>query len=557
MTDFAILGASRRRPIFLVMLIAVILLTLAVSIRYATPLDGMPSQEVKRVDSDWYYEAGGSLSPLPQLPCQLNFSGSTLYLLHELSGMAPYPDDVLVIQTRYQSIRVWADETLIYEAAQGQEHALSSMWHFIPAQAYGSASLLRIELTKYDQDETWSLHSVIQEQPDAIGMYLLRSYLPSILVWLCCMLFSLLLLFIILFMAVRKIPGMPLVLALAAFIFLSGTWILLDSKITTIHGGNYALTYFFSYCVFYLLPVPLMLYFQLMLELKSRFLRCLIWIAAGNAGVWMLLHLLGVVSIQDTAVSVHLIIILFVGTFIKEFFQKGKALQRKRLVYTFLGIFLLFVTALVSIVMYHAGLLPPTNSAYIYVWGLLALVLCMIMDTVVMFGHIWKEKQYIQLYRQLATEDSMTELANRNAYELRLRELVASSPGEVSLILFDIDRMKRINDSFGHHAGDQAIAFTAQCIRDVFQGDGDCYRIGGDEFCVILTSSPDIPQKLRRFDTLVKNRGKDSIPISVSHGWETRRFPAEPPITLEDLVALKTAADKNLYLNKQRHIACP
>lgn len=550
MIDFVKIGTLRTRSLFFLLLASVVLLTLVTAVRYATPLPGIPSSEVQQLASGWLYQDDNGLAPLPQLPCTLDFDGDTLYLQRALSQAESCSGTVLTVSTRYQSIRVWADQNLIYEAAQGQAHALSSMWHFIPSEAYQGAGTLRIELTRYERSSEWSLLPILQDHPDAIGMYLLRNYLPSVLVWLCCMLFSLLLFFVILFMAVRKTPNIPLVLSLAVFIFLSGTWILLDSKITTIHGGNYALTYFFSYCVFYLLPVPLLIYFQLMLQLNSRFLRSLIWITVGNAGFWMLLHLLGIISIHNTAVSVHLIIILFLLVFIKKLAQKGYLPQKKRLVYTFSGILLLFVTALASIILYHTGLLPPTDYAAVYVWGLLALVLCMIMDTVVMFGRIWKGKQYIEVYRQLATEDSMTKLGNRNAYELRLRELISHSPGEMSLILFDIDRMKHINDTYGHHAGDQVIYLTAHCIHEVFGEIGDCYRIGGDEFCVILTTLADIPPRLEQFDTLIQNCSKESFPFSVSHGWEKRLFQADAPATLEDIVALKNASDKNLYLNK-------
>ena len=550
MTNFIILSSARKRLFFILLLLGAGLLTLGAALRYSTPLEGIPQADVCRMDSNWFYENNGSLSPLPQLPCNLEFDSDTLYLVHALPDTTPGPDSVLAIQTRYQSIHVWADQELIYEAAQGREHALSTMYHFIPASAYSGASTLRIGLTRYDSGTDWELFSVMQDHPDAVAMYLLWTHLPTLLVWLCCLLFTLLLAVTILFMAIRKVAGIPLVLALAAFIFLSGTWILLDSKITTLYGGNYALTYFFSYCVFYLLPLPLLCYFQLILELNSRPLRCLTWITAGNACLWMLLHLLGILSIRNTAVSVHLIIVAFLVVFVREFFRKQHILWRKRLFFTVLSMFLIFITALLSIVLYYTGLLPPSNSAVLFVWGLLALIMCMILDTVVMFGRIWKEKQYLEVYRQLATEDSMTGLANRNAYELRLEALVTHPPEEVSIVLFDIDQMKRINDTYGHHGGDEAIRLAAHCIRDVFGPLGDCYRIGGDEFCVILTAPCDIPRHFRQFDAQIRRQNQTGFPVSVSHGWETWRLAAGQALTHSDITALKTAADRKLYLDK-------
>lgn len=548
---YKILGPLHRRVLFIILLAAVAVLTLAAALRYSTPLAGIPDATVQYLDTGWYYEGDGGLSALPQLPCHLQHAGDTLVLVRDLSDVARSEEDVLAISTRYQSIRVWADQALIYEAAQGRTHALSSMWHFIATSAYGDADTLRVELTKYDGNSDWQLFSMLQDHPDTIGMYLLQIHLPSILVWLCCMLFTLLLGFVMVFMAVRKIAGIPLVLALASFIFLSGMWILLDSKVTTLLGGNYALTYFFSYCVFYLMPVPLLFYFQLILELKNRYLRYLLWITAGNAGLWMLLHLLDLVPIRSTTMSVHLLIIIILIVFIREFFHKRENRAKNRLICTFWGISLIFAVALASIGLYHAGLLPPTNSAVLYAWGLLVLILCMTMDAVLAFGRIWKEKQYMEFYRQLATQDSMTKLANRNAYELRLQHLMDCPPAEVSFIFFDIDQMKDINDTYGHNAGDRVIRLVARCIREVFGNAGECYRIGGDEFCVIYTSQVEIPQKLQQFDALIAAYNQSEFVVTVSHGWERRNFQADSQIMMKDIADIKAAADRNLYRDKK------
>lgn len=352
-------------------------------------------------------------------------------------------------------------------------------------------------------------------------------------------------------MALRRIAGASLALTLAAFVFLSGMWILLDSKVTTVAGGNYALTYFFSYCAFYLLPVPLLACSQLLLRLNSRLLRLLTWLAAGNAAFWMLLQLLGVVPIRKTAASVHLIILMFVAALVREFFRRRTDRSRAQLVCTAWGISLVLAVALASIVLDYAGVLPNTNSSAIFVWGLFALILSMIMDTILLIGQLWREQQNMRLYQQLATQDRMTLLSNRNAYELRMRELVSNPPAEVAFILFDIDKMKNINDTYGHHCGDQVIAMAARCILEIFGPLGDCYRIGGDEFCVILTGSGSIPAKLAAFDELVASRNGQTFPVRVSHGWAARSFARGAAVSVEDIVGVKTAADEALYRSKK------
>lgn len=547
MTEVLLSERPWKRFLFLLLVILVFFLTLLASWRYATPLEGLPDTETRTMESGWFCENGSSQILLDSIPCQVNMDGNTLYLTHDLTEEDYDLNHILVVQTRYQSIRIWADQRLIYEAAQGKEHALSSMWHFIPAEKYSGASVIRIELTKYDTKSTWEISAVFQAYPEAIAIYLLRTHAATLLVWLCCMFFTLLLLSAAGFMAIKKIAGISLVLALASFIFLSGTWILLDSKITTVVGGNYALTYFFSYFAFYMLPIPLMIYFQLIWATKSRFLQCLIWISVGNTGVWMMLHLLGIISIRNTAWSVHLIIILFVAVLIKEFFQDKEKRNSKRLVCTFWGIGVIIVSGFVSIILFYTNFLLPTNSDVLYAGCLLILIFCMTMDVVLIFGQMWKEKQYLEFYQQLALEDSMTGLYNRNAYELRIREITLNPPGEVGFISFDIDRMKEINDTYGHNAGDQAISLVARCIQEVFGESGVCYRIGGDEFCVILTMDGGIKEKLQKFDKLVKIRNENSFSIHVSYGWANRTFKEGKPITVEEILELKRNSDKKLY----------
>ena len=132
-----------------------------------------------------------------------------------------------------------------------------------------------------------------------------------------------------------------------------------------------------------------------------------------------------------------------------------------------------------------------------------------------------------------------------------MRELVAAPPAEIAFVLFDIDKLKIINDTYGHDCGDQVIAMAAQCILEVFGPLGECYRIGGDEFCVILTTSESICEKLGAFDELIVSRNPQSFPVRVSHGWAARRFVEGETVPLEDIVGVKMEADGSLYRSKK------
>ena len=59
-------------------------------------------------------------------------------------------------------------------------------------------------------------------------------------------------------------------------------------------------------------------------------------------------------------------------------------------------------------------------------------------------------------------------------------------PGMISYIMMDANNLKKINDSLGHNKGDEFIITIAKCMRAAVGQNGQCYRIGGDEFVIIL-----------------------------------------------------------------------
>lgn len=122
----------------------VVLLAIAASLQFATWLDGPGSPEARRLDTGWFYLRDGVSEPIDSLPCTLDVEGESLVLCRDLTEEEKlHSRYVLTIRSRYASVRVWADDGLIYEAAQGREHALGSMWHFIPRPADGGTSAVR------------------------------------------------------------------------------------------------------------------------------------------------------------------------------------------------------------------------------------------------------------------------------------------------------------------------------------------------------------------------------------------------------------------------------
>ena len=90
---------------------------------------------------------------------------------------------------------------------------------------------------------------------------------------------------------------------------------------------------------------------------------------------------------------------------------------------------------------------------------------------------------YVFTLDMIQQTDELTGLINRRGYENTLAHL-----REPCVILFfDVDSFKSVNDTYGHGAGDRCLRRTGQALWEVYSRSGRCFRIGGDEFCVILT----------------------------------------------------------------------
>lgn len=533
---------------------AVLLLALFASWMFCSPLEGVGKAAARRLDSGWSYLTEDGFVPLCELPCSADAAGDSLTLRRSLAQEECDPAFVLTVKTRYASLRVWAGERLVYESPQGEAHALGSMWHFIPAAKLSGASEVRLEFCAYDGRTAWQVESVLFDTPGAVQHALLTENAGYLFFCIICLLLTLVFLLCTVVLARWKSPSWRALAALALFVFLSGAWILLDSKITTLWGGNYALSYFLSYAAFYLLPAPCLLYVRLMLEDCRRPLNALIAAVLANAGVCLALHMAGAVKIRSTAVVVHALILLSIPVITRAFWCSVVRRREAQLRFTFAGMMAVYAFGAISIGLFYTGALHNANNTALYIVGLSLLLAGMTADALASFGRFWRQMESAERYRRLAVEDGMTALGNRNAFQIYRASLLEHPPEHLAFVAFDVDNLKKINDGLGHHVGDQALYTAALCIRTVFAPVGRCYRFGGDEFVVVITggAAERIPALLTRFAREVEARWH-ALPedTGVSYGWACGSCPPERPLTEEKFARLLEEADQSLYRMKQ------
>jgi len=170
-----------------------------------------------------------------------------------------------------------------------------------------------------------------------------------------------------------------------------------------------------------------------------------------------------------------------------------------------------------------------------------------------------KARGKIAALERLADEDALTPLANRRAFVRALGRTIAFSHRygvPASLVYFDVNNMKQINDEHGHAAGDAALRHVATVLRDNIRASDVAGRLGGDEFGVILAHS-DAAQAHGKAAALAEaiartplRWGKDSVRVSAAYGVHAFSGTDKPQQAIE-------AADRAMYAQKRTLARAP
>ena len=158
---------------------------------------------------------------------------------------------------------------------------------------------------------------------------------------------------------------------------------------------------------------------------------------------------------------------------------------------------------------------------------------------------------------ELSSRDALTGLANRRAFELALaREIdrVARSGESALLLQLDIDHFKRVNDSWGHNAGDQVIKAVATALVDSVRPMDLVARVGGEEFAIILpncasafgeTVAERVRRRVERMPVQIAPSQQISVTVSVGGAFAPQWVRSTPALWVE-------RADQQLYRAKSQ-----
>jgi two-component system, cell cycle response regulator len=165
-----------------------------------------------------------------------------------------------------------------------------------------------------------------------------------------------------------------------------------------------------------------------------------------------------------------------------------------------------------------------------------------------------KEQEFHNMMQSFKTHDPMTEAFNKRAFLAELEKEVGFARRHkqpLSLVMLDLDHFKRVNDTYGHQAGDIVLRAVARSVQGIIRKEDIFARYGGEEFALLLRNTTlehafILAERIRRaIERLEVVHGGRRIPCTASLGIAI----LTPEMRLQD--ALVEAADERLYQAKR------
>lgn len=327
------------------------------------------------------------------------------------------------------------------------------------------------------------------------------------------------------------------------FVLITGVWVLTDSELLLFVTGKVEAVSLISFISFMIMPVFLLLFLQYILG-ENRVFSILCWLFVIAASAYMASYLIPAFPGYLLLIPTHLLCVFSVIFVLRLGRKKLKIGKNEKVKWVMEGFGLLSVCVFLALVLFYIN--PTSPYSNMYCLGMSVFILCLMRAMLSgLYGQV-EEKANMAAYKRLAYMDAMTGLENRAAFmEAQNR---AEDIADLSCIMFDVNNLKQINDAYGHEGGDRVIITAAHTSRDAFGEIGTCFRIGGDEFVVLLTekSEKQVRAALESLkESLAEKKRSGFVSVDIAAGYAVRHG-AE---TVDQMVQ---RADALMYEEKRR-----
>ena len=506
-------------------------------------------QSYTDIEDSWIYEDG---SPADFSSLKHDAGKTTVcYLIPDMEETT-----TLFYRSHNSYTKVFLEDELIYETDNTySDMSPGSRWNLVALQPEHAGLTLRMQATAAYSGDAPDIDNIFWGNSAAIILSIIRQKLWGVLSCTAICLIGLIM--IILDIALnygkkRKSHGIG---CLGAFSLGIGGWSLIETNVLQFLVGDTQILKPIDNLFLILLVMPLLLFADWLYGvLKYKIVRVFCILQIIYLVSCIILPLAGVMDWHELLPIARVFIGIFAVGFIAISVWSNRFLfvrEEKRSAEAFLqmaGIVALCGSAVIELLRYFTN--DSMDRALFLRFGLLIFILCFASSSLFQTYKLIAQGMEYNDVQKIAYSDPLTQLGNRAAYLERLEECVKEHILRLGIVYLDVNNLKKVNDVHGHEQGDILIRTAAGVIEESFGLFGRAYRIGGDEFCVLIDTGAiegydkavDIFQK--KIEAVNKS-GKYIFHLQIAHGFICCE--ADSMKTVEDAVK---SADERMYRNK-------
>lgn len=308
--------------------------------------------------------------------------------------------------------------------------------------------------------------------------------------------------------------------SLGMFAILASSWSLCEGGILPIFLKETIRYKMIENISFFNLSIAFLSYIYNVIEKdvkEKKYIKLLILISGIFNLIVFTLEAFDLLSARTLLKGVHIIIIVSLLLTIK-ICLKYKTTQTK---YLSIGLIYLASIALLNLSFFYTNdILKTKTSLNLIIIGIFVFLVSVIYGYFKHLNELSTKAKETEILEKIAYEDSLTGLFNRAKYELDLDKF--NQDDTFGIIFYDLNKLKLINDTYGHDKGDELIiSFANILIKEATLPNLNVYRLGGDEFVVIFKNKSEkiIENFAKKIDLQIKeNNNSNELKISVSYG---------------------------------------
>ncbi|MBR1852925.1 MAG: GGDEF domain-containing protein [Lachnospiraceae bacterium] len=434
----------------------------------------------------------------------------------------------LVFFTVHENVYVYVDGEQVYYIcpAQGNKFGKTpgGVWNSIALEDGEEGSEIRVVLYPVYKGLTGTTPTFYYGEKFAVILHILLQQFPTILVCFICLLLGILFIVYEFYhhKDIEKVEGS--LSMLGSFAIVIALWKLTDNEIMYLLFPERHAMHLLPCLLLHLGMVPFIVFVrELNIGVRSkRFWAICIFLSMGIALITTLLQIFGIYDLRETLWVVHLEIVsllaLFFGMAIYEIRHRG---MTERLKLHMIALPICTLGVLVDIVVFY--LVNGVRGGFFAILGFTAYTVLLGWDSIKGLKELINIGVKAKHFEQKAYHDQLTGLNNRMAYaDYTNRD--EFSPQRCIIAVFDLNNLKKCNDILGHEKGDIYIKECANIIKETFQDIGQCYRMGGDEFCVLMeqVSLEVCHKRMKQMEELVaqRNQKNPEIKMGIAYGYD-------------------------------------